>query len=96
MWSLQYFMTFLNVDVEVSDAEVLGSVRVYAVLPGKKHHLLVPYIDENGILQEPIFGISSFGGKAIRKRAAELYELVIKRNRLREKILEPIIIRKQS
>ena len=57
-------MTFLNVDVEVSDAEVLGSVRVYAVLPGKKHHLLVPYIDENGILQEPIFGISSFGGKS--------------------------------
>ena len=46
---------------------------------GKKHRLLVPYIDENGILQEPIFGISSFGGKAIRKWAAELYELMVKR-----------------
>jgi hypothetical protein len=46
---------------------------------GKKHHLLVPYVDENGILQEPIFGISSFGGKAIRKWAAELYELMVKR-----------------
>jgi hypothetical protein len=42
---------------------------------GKKHRLLVPYIDENGILQEPVFGISSFKGKTIRKWAAELYNL---------------------
>ena len=27
---------------------------------GKKHRLLFPYIDENGIMQEPLFGISSF------------------------------------
>ena len=46
---------------------------------GKKHRLLVPYIDENGILQEPEFGISSFKGKTIRKWAAELYKLMVKR-----------------
>jgi hypothetical protein len=46
---------------------------------GKKHRLLVPYIDENGILQEPVFGISSFKGKTIRKWAAELYNLMVKR-----------------
>lgn len=51
---------------------------------GKKHRLLVPYIDENGILQEPVFGISSFGGKAIRKWAAELYELMVKRKQAME------------
>jgi hypothetical protein len=46
---------------------------------GKKHRLLIPYIDENGILQEPVFGISSFKGKTIRIWAAELYKLMVKR-----------------
>jgi hypothetical protein len=46
---------------------------------GKKHRLVVPYIDENGILQEPIFGISSYKGKTIRRWAAELYKLMVKR-----------------
>jgi hypothetical protein len=34
---------------------------------GKSHRLVVPYIDENGIPQEPRFGVSSIGGTDIRK-----------------------------
>ncbi|MGA7370096.1 MAG: hypothetical protein WBX01_13280 [Nitrososphaeraceae archaeon] len=33
---------------------------------GKAHHIVIPYMDENGIPQESRFGISSFQGKAIR------------------------------
>ena len=54
---------------------------------GKSHRLSVPYIDENGILQEPIFGISSFRGKTIRKWAAELYKLMVIRKRTMDKNL---------
>jgi hypothetical protein len=45
---------------------------------GKAHHLVVPYMDENGIPQEPRFGVSSFRGKAIREWAAKLYQQVVK------------------
>jgi len=45
---------------------------------GKIHHIIVPYIDENGILQEPRFGASSIGGKVIRELSAKLYELIVK------------------
>ena len=44
---------------------------------GKAHRLVVPYIDENGIPQEPRFGVSSFGGKAIREWAVKLYQQVV-------------------
>ena len=44
---------------------------------GKEHHIVVPYIDENGVSQEPRFGVSSFGGKAIREWAAELYNRIV-------------------
>ena len=55
---------------------------------GKKHRLLVPYIDENGILQEALFGISSYKGKAIRRWAAELYKLMVKRKQTMDENLE--------
>lgn len=45
---------------------------------GTAHHLVVPYIDENGIPQEPRFGISSFRGKAIKEWAAKIYQQVVK------------------
>lgn len=45
---------------------------------GKSHRIVIPYIDENGIPQEPRFGISSFGGKKIREWSAKVYELVVK------------------
>ena len=45
---------------------------------GKAHHVVVPYIDENGIPQEPRFGASSLGGKVIRELSAKLYELIVK------------------
>ena len=45
---------------------------------GKSHRLVIPYIDENGIPQEPRFGISSLGGKKIREWSAKVYELVVK------------------
>ncbi len=44
---------------------------------GKRHELVVPYIDENGIPQEPRFGVSSFSGKAIKQWAARLYEVIV-------------------
>jgi hypothetical protein len=44
---------------------------------GKAHHIVIPYIDENGIPQEPRFGISSLGGKAIREWSAKIYERVV-------------------
>lgn len=48
---------------------------------GKAHHVVVPYIDENGIPQEPRFGASSIGGKVIRELSAKLYELIVKSNK---------------
>jgi hypothetical protein len=44
---------------------------------GKAHRLVIPYIDQNGIPQEPRFGISSLGGKAIREWSAKFYERVV-------------------
>jgi hypothetical protein len=44
---------------------------------GKSHRLVVPYMDENGIPQQPAFGVSSFRGKAIREWASELYTRVV-------------------
>ena len=44
---------------------------------GKSHRLVVPYIDENGVPQQPAFGVSSFRGKAIREWASELYARVV-------------------
>ena len=44
---------------------------------GQRHRLLIPYADENGIIQQPIFGISSYGGKDIRKWAEKLYEQLV-------------------
>jgi len=44
---------------------------------GKAHRLIIPYTDENGIAQQPIFGVSSMGGKAIRQWATELYKLIV-------------------
>jgi len=44
---------------------------------GKAHHIVIPYMDENGIRQEPRFGISSFGGKAIREWSQKVYEQIV-------------------
>lgn len=45
---------------------------------GKEHHIVIPYVDENGIPQEPRFGVSSFRGKAIGEWSSKLYEQVTK------------------
>jgi hypothetical protein len=34
---------------------------------GQRHRLLIPYLDENGIVQQPVFGISSFGGERYKE-----------------------------
>ncbi|HZD34114.1 MAG TPA: hypothetical protein VE130_02830 [Nitrososphaeraceae archaeon] len=44
---------------------------------GKAHHIVIPYMDENGIPQEPRFGISSFQGMAIREWASQFYDQVV-------------------
>ena len=45
---------------------------------GQRHRLAIPYIDENSIVQQPVFGVSSFGGKDIRIWAEKLYEQLVK------------------
>jgi hypothetical protein len=48
---------------------------------GKSHHIVVPYTDENGIPQEPRFGVSSFRGEAIREWAIKIYQQVVNEKR---------------
>ncbi|HUL14337.1 MAG TPA: SHOCT domain-containing protein [Candidatus Acidoferrum sp.] len=49
---------------------------------GKAHHIVIPYVDENGIPQKPRFGISSIGGKAIREWSEKVYEQIVKAKRV--------------
>jgi len=44
---------------------------------GKAHDIVIPYIDENGVPQEPRFGVASIMGKGIKKWAEELYQAVV-------------------
>jgi hypothetical protein len=44
---------------------------------GQRHRLSVPYVDENGIIQQPVFGVSSYKGKEIRRWAEKLYEQLV-------------------
>jgi hypothetical protein len=57
----------------------IGSGMIYG--SGRAHHILVPYVDENGIPQAPRFGLSSYLGEAIRKLASELYLRVVNEKR---------------
>jgi hypothetical protein len=57
----------------------IGSGMIYG--SGRAHHILVPYVDENGIPQAPRFGLSSYMGEAIRKLASELYLRVVNEKR---------------
>ena len=43
---------------------------------GKRHRLVISYIDENGIGHSPVFGISSMGGQAIKEWAPALYKTI--------------------
>jgi hypothetical protein len=63
----------------------IGSGMIYG--SGRAHHILVPYVDENGIPQTPRFGLSSYKGVAIRKLAAELYQQVVNEKRESAKFL---------
>ena len=68
-----------GVGIPVEDVNVMvGGLFGYE---GMANRLSVPYIDEYGVLQRPIFGIPSFGGKAIRKWSHELYRRVLEEKR---------------
>jgi hypothetical protein len=68
-----------GVGIPVEDVNVMvGGLFGYE---GKANRLSVPYIDEYGLLQKPVFGISSFGGKEIRKWSHELYKRVLEEKR---------------
>jgi len=56
------------------DISLMGGLLMES---GKRHRLVVPYIDEKGIQHSPVFGISSFGGKAIKDWAKQLYQMII-------------------
>lgn len=45
---------------------------------GKAHHIVIPYVDENGIPQEPRFGISSYKGQEIRKWSETIYSQIVR------------------
>jgi hypothetical protein len=66
----------------------IGSGMIYG--SGRAHHVLVPYVDENGIPQAPRFGLSSYKGEAIRKFAAELYQQVVIEKRESTKYLSKV------
>ena len=55
---------------------------------GKAHHIVIPYIDENMIPQEPRFGVSSFGGKKIREWSEKIYEQIVKNRKNDSQIAE--------
>jgi hypothetical protein len=58
---------------------------------GQRHRLLIPYVDENGIVQQPVFGVSSYGGKDIRKSAKKLYEQLVEvKKRLSQVAIEKV------
>lgn len=48
---------------------------------GKRHRLVITYKDENGIINSPVFGVSSVSGQAIREWTTALYNaLAITKN----------------
>jgi len=60
---------------------------------GKKHEIVLPYVDENGILQIPRFGVASIFGGAIKEWAKAIYERIVeiqkeKRSRITGKASE--------
>ncbi len=52
---------------------LVGSIRE----TGKRHRMVIPYIDENGVMNSPVFGISSLTGQAIKDWTTTLYGLII-------------------
>jgi len=44
---------------------------------GKKHQIVLPYIDENGIPQEPRFAVWSITGKVTKEWAKAIYERIV-------------------
>lgn len=56
---------------------------------GKRHRLVIPYVDENGMSHTPVFGVSSMSGKAIKEWAAQLYQMVINHKQVTD---EPLSI----
>jgi hypothetical protein len=57
---------------------------------GQRHRLSVPYVDENGIVQQPVFGVSSYKGKEIRRWAEKIYEQLVEESRHHHMLLMKI------
>lgn len=72
--------------VALTDGVAIGGGAIHD--SGKAHHIVVPYLDENNIPQEPRFGASSIGGKVIRELSAKLYELIVKSKKGEQKTNE--------
>lgn len=67
----------IGVPIEDTNIMIGGLFKV----EGKENRLAIHYIDEYGVLQKPVFGIPSFGGKEIRKWSHELYVRVLETKR---------------
>ena len=64
---------------------------------GKRHRIIIPYVDENDINQSPVFGISSLSGNAIRDWVTNLYQAVINNKQmLKESIADDPVIKKEN
>jgi hypothetical protein len=64
---------------------------------GKRHRLVIPFVDENGINQSPVFGISSLSGNAIREWASKFYQAVIAdRKNLKKETINNAIASKEN
>lgn len=60
---------------------------------GKRHRIVIPYVDENGILNSPVFGVSSMSGQAIKELATSLYGLIIN---LKKNSIKNVVSKEQS
>jgi len=69
-----------------SDNIAFGGGAVHET--GQRHRLLVPYVDENGIIQQPVFGTSSYKGKEIRIWAEELYKQLVEEKQRSSKVVD--------
>jgi len=69
-----------------SDNIAFGGGAVHET--GQRHRLLVPYVDENGTIQQPVFGTSSYKGKEIRIWAEELYKQLVEEKQRSSKVVD--------
>ena len=76
-WGLQEGSRRKNVLLGGTSEESYGFGGGFITESGKRHRLVIPYFDENGIKHAPVFGASSRKGDMIKLLAASIYNAVV-------------------